>query len=131
MGYLIVEMQTEPGHCYLANFFGVEHQVVHAADGAEAGRCHTHTHTSVLDDFEVIDFARSAFFRHSGGSRPNRLWSGLEARLVACSCEAYTTWAATAKLVIPSLADLAKRVELRETRCSKRRRREAVPQELS
>ena len=122
-------MQTEPGHCYLANFFGVEHQVVHAADGAEAGR--GHTHTSVLDDFEVIYFARSAFFRYSGGSRPSRLWSGLEARLMACSCEAYTTWAATAKLAIPSLADLAKRVELRETRCSKRRRREAVPQELS
>ena len=43
----VVEMQTEPGHCYLANFFGVEHQVVHAADGAEAGRGHTHTHTPV------------------------------------------------------------------------------------
>ena len=82
-----------------------------------------HTHTSVLDDFEVIYFARSAFFRYSGGSRPSRLWSGLEARLVACSCEAFTTWAATAQLVLPSLADLAHRVELRETRVSKKKRR--------
>ena len=91
----------------------------------------THTHTSVLDDFEVIYFARSAFFRYFGCSRPDRLWSGLEARLVACACEAFTTWAATAKLVLPSLADLAKRVELRETRCSKKRRREAEPQDVS
>ena len=90
-----------------------------------------HTHTSVLDDFEVIYFARSAFFRHFGCSRPTRLWSGLEGRLVDCACNAFATWAETAKVVIPSLADLAKRVELRETRCSKRRRREAVPQELS
>ena len=44
---------------------------------------------------------------------------------------AFSTWAATAKLVLPSLADLAKRVELRETRCSKKRRREAEPQDVS
>ncbi len=125
----VVEMQTEPGHCYLANFVGVQHQVLHAAAGAEAGR--GHTNTSVLDDFEVIYFARSAFFRYFRCSRPSRLWSGLEARLVACSCEAFATWAATAKLVLPSLADLAKRVELRETRCSKKRRREAEPQDVS
>ena len=123
----VVEMQTEPGHCYLANFVGVRHQVVHAAAGAEAGR--GHTNTSVLDDFEVVYFARSAFFRYFGCSRPTRLWSGLEARLAACSSEAFTTWAATAKLVLPSLADLAQRVELRETRCSKKRRREPKPQE--
>ena len=40
----VVEMRTGPGHCYLANFVGVQHQVLHAADGAEAGRGHTHTH---------------------------------------------------------------------------------------
>ena len=125
----VVEMQTEPGHCYLANFVGVEHEVVHAAAGAEPGR--GYTRTSVLDEFEVVYFVRSAFFRYFGCASPDQLWSGLEARLVACSCEAFTTWAGTAKLVLPSLADLAKRVELRETRCSKRRRREAVPQELS
>jgi len=50
--------------------------------------------------------------------------AGIEARLVACACEAFVTWAATAKLVLPSLADLAKRVELRKTRCPKKRRRE-------
>ena len=121
----VVEMQTEPGHCYLANFVGVEHEVVHAAAGAEPGR--GYTRTSVLDEFEVVYFARSAFFRYFGCASPDRLGSGLEARLVACACEAFTTWARTAKLVLPSLADLAKRVELRETRCSKPRRREAVP----
>ena len=42
----VVEMRTEPGHCYLANFVGVQHQVLHAADGAEAGRGHTHTPVS-------------------------------------------------------------------------------------
>ena len=118
----VVEMRTEPGHCYLANFVGVQHQVLHAADGAEAGR--GHTHTSVLDDFELIYFSRSSFFRHFCCSRPTRLWAGVEARLVACTCEAFATWAATAKLVLPSLADLAKRVELRKTRCPKKRRRE-------
>ena len=42
----VVEMQTEPGHCYLANFVGVKHQVVHAAAGAEEGRGYTHTPVS-------------------------------------------------------------------------------------
>ena len=56
----VVDMQTEPGHCYLANFVGVKHQVLHAAAGAEAGR--GHTNTSHLEDFEVVEFARSAFF---------------------------------------------------------------------
>ena len=56
----VVEMQTEPGHCYLANFVGVQHQVLHAAAGAEAGR--GHTNNSHLDDFEVVYFALSAFF---------------------------------------------------------------------
>ena len=123
----VVEMQTEPGHCYLANFVGVQHQVLHAAAGAEARR--GHTNTSHLDGFEVVYFARSAFFRYFGCSRPIRLWSGLEARLVACSCEAFSTWAAKAQLVLPSLADLEKRVELRETKLIKKRRREAKPQE--
>lgn len=118
----VVEMRTGPGHCYLANFVGVQHQVLHAADGAEAGR--GHTHTSVLGDFELIYFSRSSFFRHFCCSRPSRLWEGVEARLTACACEAFSTWAATAKLVLPSLDDLAKRVELRKTRCPKKRRRE-------
>ena len=121
----VVDMRTEPGHCYVANFIGVEHQVLHAAAGAEAGR--GHTNTNVLGDFEVVYFARSAFFRHYGCSRPARLWSGLEARLCACTCEAFAAWAGTAALVLPSLADLKQRVELRETRCSKKRRRDKTP----
>ena len=91
----------------------------------------THTHTSVLDDFEVIYFARSALFRHFACTRPDRLWSGLEARLVACACDAFAKWAPTAKLVLPSLADLERRLELRATKCSKKRRREAEPQNES
>ena len=124
-----VDMQTEPGHCYLANFVGVQHQVLHAAAGAEAGR--GHTNTSWLGDFEVVYFARSAFFRYFGCSRPTRLSAGIEARLVACSCGAFTGWAATAKLVLPSLADLARRVELRANRCTTKRRRQAEPQDES
>ena len=132
----VVDMQTEPGHCYLANFIGVKHQVLHAAAGAEAGRAGAeagrgHTNTSVLHDFEVIYFARSSFFRHFACSRADRLWAGVEARLCACSCEAFTTWAATANIVLPNLADLAKRVELRETRCFKKRRRGDEPQSES
>ena len=118
----VVDMQTEPGHVYLANFIGIEHQVVHAAAGAQAGR--GHTRTSVLDDFEVVYFARSAFFRHFGCARPTRLWSGLEARLCECTCGAFATWAKTAKLVLPNLADLDKRLVLRGTKCKKKRRRE-------
>ena len=121
----VVEMQTEPGHCYLANFVGAQHQVLHAAAGAEARR--GHTNINVLDDFEDVYFARCAILRHFGCSRPSRLWSGLETRLVACTCEAFTTWAATAKLVLPSLADREKRVELRETRCCKKRPQKARP----
>ena len=125
----VVEMRAEPGHCYLANFVGVRHQVLHAAAGAEAGR--GHTNTSHLHDFEVIYFARSAFFRHFACTRPDRLWSGLEARLAACACDAFAKWAPTAKLVLPSLADLERRVELRATKCCKKRRREAEPQNAS
>ena len=70
----VVEMQTEPGHCYLANFIGVQHQVLHAAAGAVAGR--GHTNTSVLDDFEVIYFARSAFFPLFRVRQPGSAWVG-------------------------------------------------------
>ena len=123
----VVDMRTEPGHCYLANFVGIRHQVVHAAAGAELGR--GHTHTSHLDDIEIVYFARSAFFRYFGCSRPTRLWSGLEARLVDCASEAFTTWAATAELVLPSLADLTKRVQLRDSRCLRKRRRRTTKTE--
>jgi hypothetical protein len=117
----VVDMKTEPGHCYLANFIGVRHQVLHAAAGAEAGR--GYANSSVLNDFEVIYFARSAFFRYFKCSNQCRLWSGLEARLCACTCEAFSTWAATANIVLPRLEDVETRGELRKTRAPTKRRR--------
>ena len=59
-----------------------------------------------------------------------RLWSGLEARLVACASEAFSTWATRAKLVLPSLADVAQVSELRKTRRPKKKRRAAESQDV-
>ena len=121
----MTEMKTEPGHCYLANFIGVEHQVVHERGGGEAGR--GHTSTSVLGKFEAIYFARSATFRHNKCANECRLWTGsasdaIDARLCLALCQAYAAWEATATLELPSLADVRVRRELQASRPGKRRR---------
>ena len=115
-----VDMQTEPGHCYLANFIGVEHQVLHERGGGEAGR--GHTSTSVLGKFEAVYFARSATFRHLKCANQRRLWQGVDGRLCECICRAYAAWEVTAAIELPSLADLRARRELQTNRLSKRRR---------
>ena len=116
----VSEMKAEPGHCYLANFIGVEHQVVHARGGGEAGR--GHTASGVLGKFEAIYFARSATFRHNKCANERRLWQGADGRLCECMCRAYAAWEATAAIELPSLADVRARRELQTDRLSKRRR---------
>ena len=117
-----VDMKTEPDHCYLANFIGVEHQVLHARGGGEAGR--GHASTSVLGKFEAIYFARSATFRYNKCSDESRLWHGVDGRLCKCICEAYAAWGVTAAIKLPNLTDVRTRRELQTSRStgSKRRR---------
>jgi hypothetical protein len=117
----VSEMRTEPGHCYLANFIGVEHQVVHESGGGEAGR--GHTASGVLGKFEAVYFARSATFRYHKCSNESRLWQGIEARLCEAMCQAYAAWEARAAIELPSLADLRARRELQASRPNKKRRR--------
>ena len=116
----VSEMKAEPGHCYLANFIGVEHQVVHARGGGEAGR--GHTASGVLGKFEAIYFARSATFRHNKCANERRLWQGVDGRLCECMCRAYAAWEATAVIELPNLADVVTRRELRKSSTTKRRR---------
>ena len=115
-------MKTEPGHCYLANFIGVEHQVLHTTSaGAEAGR--GYTKSGALGDVEVVYLARSAFSWFPSAPTSVGFWSGLEARLCDCTCAAFAKWAATAKIEVPSLADLKKRRGFRATRVSETKKR--------
>ena len=116
----VSDMKAEPGHCYLANIIGVEHQVLHARGGGEAGR--GHTSTSVLGNFEAVYFARSATFRHLKCSNERRRWQGVDGRLCNCMCQAYAAWEATAAIVVPSLAEVTARRDLQTSRLHKRRR---------
>ena len=115
------DMKTEPWHCYIANFIGVRHQVLHAADGAEAGR--GYTKSSVLGDIEVVYFARSAFFRFS--SAPTNVGFGRASR-PACAlalARHSPSGPPTAKLILPSLEEVERRGALREARVPKKRHR--------
>ena len=116
----VTDMRAEPGHCYLANFIGVEHQVLHARGGGEAGR--GHTSTAALGKFETVYFGRSATFRYNKCSNECRLWQGIEGRLCACACKAYAQWEATAAIALPCLEDLRARRDLARTRLAKKRR---------
>ena len=117
----VIDMKTEPDHCYRANFIGVKQQVLHVRGGGEVGR--GHTSTSVLGDFEVTYFARSATFRYLKCASESRLWKGVDGRLCECVCKAYAEWAATAKIELPSLANLTARRALAQSSVGAKRRR--------
>ena len=95
---------------------GVKDQEVHERGDGEAGR--GRTYTSVLGSFEAIFLARSATFRHNWCFNERRLWRGVDGRLCKARCQAYTSWMATAKLELPSLADVRERRALHPRRPS-------------
>ena len=99
----IAEMRTKSGHCYLANFIGCEHQVVHEADSEPEDVAHTEH----LGRFQALLFVRCATFRHNRCANACFLWNeGLDGRLCDALNRGYMKWAASHQIELPNRADL-------------------------
>ena len=99
------EMTSSSGHVYMANFIGVEHQVLHDPHA----RARDVANNTALGDYEVTLFIRCATFRHMRCSNACRLWNeGDDGRLCKALCLGYGRWyrSSACHLLLPSLADL-------------------------